>query len=100
MSLELQIFVAFCKETMFSFQPKFANWFQFSFHDWKRENSSIVIWIVMICSLICWLVLTLGLLLSGWDDFSNYVHLPILSLIAQLDFYLIDKALSMLIDEL
>ena len=46
------------------------------------------------------MALTFGLLLSGWDDFSKYVHLPILTLIAQLDFYLIDKALSMLIDEL
>jgi hypothetical protein len=41
------------------------------------------------------MALTFGLLLSGWNDFSNYAYLPILILIAQLDFYLIGKALSM-----
>ena len=54
----------------------------------------------MIFSLIFLKALTFGLLLSGWNDFSNYVHLPIIILIAQLDFCLIDKALSMQIYEL
>jgi hypothetical protein len=33
MSLELQIFVAFCKQKTLSLQATFANWFRFSFHD-------------------------------------------------------------------
>jgi hypothetical protein len=87
MSLELQISVPFCKQKTFLFHATFANWFRFSFHDWKREKSSIVIWTVIIFSLIFWKALTFGLLLNGWSDFfSNYVHLYTLTLIAHFDF--------------
>jgi len=58
---ELQISVAFCKQKTFLFHATFANWFRVIFHDWKRENSPIILWTVMIYSLIFWLVLTFGL---------------------------------------
>ena len=60
-----------------------AIWFRFSFHNWKCENPSIVIWTVI----IFWKALTFGLLLSGWSGYcSNYVRLYTLTLIAHFDF--------------
>ena len=57
------------------------------------QFSRLKAWKLLHCYLDChslllifWKALTFGLLLSGWSDFSNYVHLPTFTLITQLDF--------------
>ena len=75
----------FANKRCFHFVRQFANWFSFSFHECKRENSSIV----LNCHDLCIDILngTYLWFITKWlEGFLNYAYLCILTLSVQLDF--------------